>query len=101
MFSTIPLLLVVLLVRFSGAQSDSMDSSSEGPDPPIFEPLPALPDMTSVVRSAHPPGFAPPHDYEQKLRVDESMGINIISADNNDFNKFLDDHWLQYPTTLP
>ncbi|WKX97045.1 hypothetical protein Q1695_013024 [Nippostrongylus brasiliensis] len=77
MFSTIPLLLVVLLVRFSGAQSDSMDSSSEGPDPPIFEPLPALPDMTSVVRSAQPPGFAPPHNYEQKLRVDESMGFIV------------------------
>ncbi|PIO57924.1 hypothetical protein TELCIR_20655 [Teladorsagia circumcincta] len=40
-------------------------------------PLMALPDMTNARVMVGPPGFAPPKNFDQRLRTDESMGFVV------------------------
>ncbi|KJH41299.1 hypothetical protein DICVIV_12730 [Dictyocaulus viviparus] len=43
----------------------------------IFQPLPPLPDMIQLVHNVNPPSFAPPKNYKERLRLDESMGFIV------------------------
>ncbi|KAK5969020.1 hypothetical protein GCK32_004850 [Trichostrongylus colubriformis] len=62
----------------NGLQSND-DGSSEIPSHTFIAqpPLAALPDMTNARAMIHPPGFAPPKDFHQQLRTDESMGFVV------------------------
>ncbi|KAK6042389.1 hypothetical protein COOONC_20106 [Cooperia oncophora] len=55
------------------------DDSSEVVSPSLIlqPPLAALPDMTNAKHMGGPPGFAPPKNFDQRIRADEAVGFVV------------------------
>ncbi|VDP07331.1 unnamed protein product [Heligmosomoides polygyrus] len=79
MLILVPLIAIMITNVFAADDTRAEEENIEDQDQvTLFQPLPPLPEMTNV-RQQHtgPPGFAPPSDFQKRVRLDESMGFVV------------------------